>query len=226
MGLQGNTKGDDYLKNRCVIVGGARINNYDFVKNHIKEDDFIIYCDGGLSHLEGLGGSVDLIIGDFDSHENPNMDKETIVLPTVKDDTDTVYAVKEAVKRGFRDFVMVGVIGGRFDHTLGNLSMLLYLDNLGAKGMLVDDYSEITLLSAKDGAPSECRVKDDCKYFSIICAEKKASGITIRNAKYEVEDFEMTNDTPIGVSNEVKKNKEAVIEIREGKIFVIKVVSE
>lgn len=39
-------------------------------------------------------------MGDFDSHNNPNLDVETIVLPCEKDDTDTVFAVKEALKRG------------------------------------------------------------------------------------------------------------------------------
>lgn len=39
--------------------------------------------------------------------------------------TDTVYAMKEAIKRGFDTFLLIGVVGGRLDHTLGNVSMLL-----------------------------------------------------------------------------------------------------
>ena len=59
------------------------------------------------------------------------MEAETIVLPCEKDDTDTVFAVKEALKRGFQDFLLIGVIGGRLDHTLGNVSLLLMLDAHG-----------------------------------------------------------------------------------------------
>ncbi len=211
---------------RCVIVGGAKINDYEFVKSHFSENDYFIYCDGGLNHMESLGISPDLIIGDFDSHENPNMDRETIVLPTEKDDTDTVYAVKEALKRGFNSFLIIGAIGGRFDHTMGNLAMLLYLEKKGCDAFIVDDYSEITIMSGKSGNPGKITINDNCKYFSVISAEERALGITIRNAKYEVEGFDLTNDMPIGVSNEVLKGKEAEIEVKEGKVFIIKVVKE
>ena len=103
---------------RCVLVGNAGIGNYEKIKEYLKEDDFFVYCDGGLKHLEKLGFSPNLIVGDFDSYKNPEMDVETIVLPCVKDDTDTCFALKECVKRGFEDFLMIGCIGQRFDHTL------------------------------------------------------------------------------------------------------------
>ncbi|MBQ2431924.1 MAG: thiamine diphosphokinase, partial [Peptococcaceae bacterium] len=73
---------------RCVIIGGADINNYDYIRTCFTKDDFFIFCDSGLKHLEGLQVMPSLIVGDFDSHENPHMDVETIVLPCEKDDTD------------------------------------------------------------------------------------------------------------------------------------------
>jgi thiamine pyrophosphokinase len=123
---------------RCVIVGGADINNYEYIKSCLRNDDFIVFCDSGLKHLESLQVKPGLIVGDFDSHDNPHLGVETIVLPCEKDDTDTVFAVKEAIKRGFDDFLLIGVVGARLDHTLGNVSSLLYLDSLGKKG-----YSQI-----------------------------------------------------------------------------------
>ena len=66
-----------------------------------------------------------------------------------RDDTDTVFAVKEAIKRGFDDFLLIGVVGARLDHTLGNVSSLLYLDSLGKKGYIIDDYSEMEIVSNK-----------------------------------------------------------------------------
>ena len=134
---------------RCVIVGGADINNYEYIKSCLYNDDFIVFCDSGLKHLEFLQVKPGLIVGDFDSHDNPHLDIETIVLPCEKDDTDTVFAVKEAIKRGFDDFLLIGVVGARLDHTLGNLSILLYLDSLGKKGKIIDDYSEMEIISKK-----------------------------------------------------------------------------
>ena len=96
---------------RCVIVGGADINNYEYIKSCLRNDDFIVFCDSGLKHLESLQVNPGLIVGDFDSHDNPHLGVETIVLPCEKDNTDTVFAVKEAIKRGFDDFLLIGVVG-------------------------------------------------------------------------------------------------------------------
>jgi thiamine pyrophosphokinase len=208
---------------RCVIIGGSEIKNYEWVKNHILDGDYCIYCDSGLYHLEELGAEPSLIIGDFDSHPEPHMDAETIKLPTEKDDTDTVYAVKEAIKRGYRDFVLVGVLGKRFDHTLGNLSILLMLHRENCSGVIVDDYSEIRVISAKDGV---VKVDDDCKYFSLLCAGGDAGGISIRNAKYSLEGADLTMEFPLGVSNEVLPGKKAEISVKEGRLFLIKIVDK
>ncbi len=101
---------------RCVIVGGADINNYEYIKSCLRNDDFILFCDSGLKHLESLQVNPGLIVGDFDSHDNPHLGVETIVLPCEKDDTDTVFAVKEAIKRGFDDFCT----SSYFSHTKKN----------------------------------------------------------------------------------------------------------
>ncbi len=97
---------------RCVIVGGADIGDYPLIRQKLREDDFFVFCDSGLSHMDALGAKPNLIVGDFDSHENPRLETETIVLPREKDDTDTVYAVKEALRRGFGEFLLIGVVHG------------------------------------------------------------------------------------------------------------------
>ena len=111
---------------RCVIIGGAPINDYNRIKGLLSDDDFIIACDSGLVHLEKSGITPNLIIGDFDSFDKPKTNIETIVLPREKDDTDSFFAVKEAVRRGFDELLIFGAIGGRLDHSLGNISILLY----------------------------------------------------------------------------------------------------
>ena len=51
----------------AVIFGAAPIKNYETVKKYISDDDFFIFCDGGLVHQKELDIAPDLIIGDFDS---------------------------------------------------------------------------------------------------------------------------------------------------------------
>ena len=202
---------------RCVIVGGAGINNYDYIRSRLCADDYIVFCDSGLRHLEPLQVKPSLIVGDFDSHDNPHLDVETIVLPCEKDDTDTVFAVKEAIKRGFDDFLLIGVVGARLDHTLGNVSILLYLDSIGKKGIIIDDYSEMEIVSNEPAY-----IEDSYAFFSLLNVTGTAKGITIENAKYLLNNAEITCEYQYGVSNEVIPGKTAKVSILEGKLLLIK----
>ena len=206
------------MMERCVIVGGADINNYAFIRERLCADDYVIFCDSGLKHMENLQVQPSLIVGDFDSHENPNLYVETIVLPCEKDDTDTVFAVKEAIKRGFNDFLLIGVVGARLDHTLGNVSILLYLDSLGKKGCIIDDYSEMEIISDKPVS-----VSDRYSFFSLLNITGCAKGITITGAKYPLVDGEITCEYQYGISNEIIPGQTALISVGIGKLLLIKI---
>ena len=206
------------MMRRCVIVGGADINNYGFIREKLCADDYMVFCDSGLKHLEYLHAKPSLIVGDFDSHDNPLLDTETIVLPREKDDTDTVYAVKEAIKRGFDEFLLIGVVGARLDHTLGNVSILLYLDSLGKKGCIIDDYSEMEIVSERPVS-----ICDEYSFFSLLNITGCAKGITINGAKYPLADAEISCEYQYGISNEVLPGEKAVVSVKYGKLLLIKV---
>ena len=203
---------------RCVIVGGADINNYGFIRDKLCANDYVVFCDSGLKHLEQLQVQPSLIVGDIDSHENPHLDVETIVLPCEKDDTDTVYAVKEAINRGFDDFLLIGIVGARLDHTLGNVSILLHLDLLGKKGCIIDDYSEMEIVS--DEPVFIC---DQYSFFSLLNITGCAKGITITGAKYPLDSGEITCEYQYGISNEVLPGQTAQVAVSCGKLLLIKV---
>ena len=203
---------------RCVIVGGADIGNYGFIREKLRGDDDVIFCDSGLKHMAHLQVKPSLIVGDFDSHENPRLDVETIVLPREKDDTDTVFAVKEAVKRGFEEFLLIGVVGARLDHTLGNVSILLFLDSLGKKGRIIDDYSEMEIVS---GTP--VFIGGEYAFFSLLNITGCAKGITVTGAKYPLQNGEISCDYQYGISNEVLPGKTAMVSVARGKLLLIKI---
>ncbi len=205
---------------RCVVIGGADIERYDRIRSYLREDDFYICCDSGLKHQKNLDIRPDLIVGDFDSYENPHMEIETIVLPREKDDTDTVFAVKEALNRGFQDFLLVGVVGGRLDHTLGNISLLLMLSSYGKSVVAVDDFSEIEIVS-----DNPTQISDKYAFFSLLNISGTAQGITIQNAKYPLKDAEITCEYQYGISNEVIPGKTAEVYVQKGQLLLIKVMN-
>ena len=206
------------MKRRCVIVGGAKIRDIQTIWDYLNPDDFNIFCDSGLGHQEILGIRPHLIVGDFDSHTNPCSNVETIVLPREKDDTDTVFAVKEAVRRGFDDFLLLGVVGGRLDHTLGNVSILLMLHAMGKRALLLDDYSEMQIVGAE---PVE--IDGSFRFFSLLNISGTAKGVTVEHAKYPLRDAEIDCTYQYGVSNEVLPGQQARVSVKEGKLLLVKV---
>lgn len=206
---------------RCVIIGGAGIGRYNRIRTYLREDDFFICCDSGLKHQKGLRITPNLIVGDFDSYENPHLDIETIVLPCEKDDTDTAFAVKEALKQGFQDFLLVGMIGGRLDHTLGNVSLMLMLDTQGKNVKVLDDCSEMEIVSDKP-----VHIEDRYPYFSLLNISGLAQGITIRNAKFPLTDAEITSEYQYGISNEVLPGMTAEVSVKNGRLLLLKVLPD
>ena len=206
------------MKRRCVIVGGAGIRNYQTIWEYLNPDDFNIFCDSGLNCQEMLGIEPHLIVGDFDSHPDPHLNAETIVLPREKDDTDTAFAVKEALKREFDDFLLLGVAGGRLDHTLGNVSILLMLHSLGKRALLVDDYSEMEIVS-KDPV---C-IDDSFPYFSLLNISGTAEGITVEGAKYPLRDGSIRCTCQYGISNEVLPGHQARVSVEKGELLLVRV---
>lgn len=69
-------------------------------------------ADAGYHNAERLGLRPDLIVGDFDSAPQPKTEHETIVLPHVKDDTDTQYAAHWLLEHGYDEITLLGALAG------------------------------------------------------------------------------------------------------------------
>lgn len=211
----------DMNSGRCIIIGAG-----DLTVGTIpmREDDFVIAVDGGLNYCGILEIEPDLIVGDFDSvgktgqqivdSLKEQIPDRIIQLNPMKDDTDMLYAIKHALQSGYREFLIYGGTGGRFDHTFANIQCLLYLKNNGAVGYLCD--GEGMMLVIKN---ETIHFKQEMEGFlSLFSLGKKAVGVDISGMKYNLTDYTMTNDFPIGISNEFIGEKASVC-VREGELI-------
>ncbi len=208
---------------RCVLVAAGELHDYERARGFLREDDFFVFCDGGLEHAGGLCVEPDVIVGDFDSCKADVIAAwqdhcEIVRLPREKDDTDTLFAVKLALERGYNDFLLLGAMGGRFDHALGNISILLYLEGLGKKAVLIDDYSIMQIAGSKP-----LLIEANCSYFSVLTVAGDVSGVTIKNAKYPLENASLSADFQLGISNEVLPGKVAEVSVEHGRVLVVTV---
>lgn len=203
---------------RCIVVAAG-----DLTVGEIDRtgEEFVIAVDGGLSYCGILGLEPDLIIGDFDSLSEKEREaveqlklqipERIIQLKREKDDTDLYAALKIGLEKGYRDFRIYGGTGGRFDHTLANIQCLLYLKNRGAAGYLIDGTGMMFVIQ-NEAVHLNRSLEGTLSLFSL---DREALGVFIENMKYTLKDYRMTNDFPIGISNEFI-GKEAVIGVEKG----------
>lgn len=122
----------------------------------VKPGDFLIAVDGGFAHCLAAGLEPDLFVGDLDSL-SPELVSligcERIELPCEKDDTDTVYACKEGLARGYESFVLHCALGGDVGHELANIQTLAFLRERGARGTLLGGSQQVHLVTP-DASPA------------------------------------------------------------------------
>jgi len=112
-------------------------------------------------------------------------------------------------------------VGDRIDHTLANVYILSYLQDEGVKGMIVDDFSEMLIIS--ENGQNISRISDNYKFFSLLCLEGKVEGVTIKNAKFPLENGIITPNHQYATSNEVLPGEVAEVSIEKGSVLLVKV---
>ena len=69
---------------------------------------------------------IDLIVGDFDSLCNIPANVNIYKLPKEKDETDLFVAIEEGMKKGYTEFHIYGALGGRIEHSIANIQILIW----------------------------------------------------------------------------------------------------
>ena len=209
---------------RCVIISACPVSPE--LTKALRPDDFIIACDAGYRNCAPLGCRPNIIVGDFDTAPCPEQqDDDIVVLPHVKDDTDTEYAAKLASEKGFDEVLLLGGLGGkRLEHTLANLCTGLGLEQRGVRATLLDEHSRITFVM-----PGETRryPKENYFFFSVFPMEGRAEGVSERGSFYELTDAVLTAGYPLGVSNEYAEGSDCItISTQKGALVVVETVPD
>ena len=211
------------MSRRAVILSAVPVSTA--LCRYVQPGDFVVACDAGYRNAERLGLRPDLIVGDFDSAPQPKTEHETIVLPHVKDDTDTEYAAKLVSEKGFDEVLLLGALGGRrVEHTLANLCTGLGLEQRGIRAALQDERSRITFVLPGE---SRCYPKEEFFYFSAFPMEGRAEGVCEKGSFYELEDAVLTAGYPLGVSNEYAEGSSCItISTRQGALVVVETIAD
>ena len=179
----------------CYIVGAGESVGLDFRPG---PKDLLIAADGGYAAVQQVGLRPDLVIGDFDSLGHAPQAEQIITLPTVKDVTDSWAAVEQGLQRGYRRFALYNCTGGRFEHTLANLQMAA---DLAARGCECRIFSRSQVYTALANGTMEFDPAHS-GFLSVFSHTDRCTGVCLKGLKYELENAELSNRFPLGVSNE------------------------
>ena len=200
---------------RCVILSGYFEGDLNAVYRP-EPGDFLLAADRGLELAQKARLTPDYFIGDCDSLSAP-FEGSGRILPTCKDDTDTIAALKEGLARGYREFLILGALGGRLDQTVATVQTLLFAHYCGARARVADGRNEAFL--APPGKTSlPFREGASLSLFSLL---PRTEGITLTGAEYPLQNACLTGDFPLGVSNRVVE-KEAVLTVGCGMLLVVR----
>lgn len=202
-------------KGVCYIVGAMSLT--PSLRPYPAPGDYVIAADRGFDSLLAYGVMPDLAVGDFDSLGHAPKHPNVIQLPSEKDDTDMVFALRQGLKLGYRRFVMLGGVGGRLEHTLGNLQLLDWLTLRGAQGFLAGEKTVATAI--RDGAKLTFPASMS-GYLSVFCNSGRATGVTLSGFKYPLTDHTLTSDFPLGVSNQFL-GQSACVSVEQGSLLLL-----
>lgn len=203
---------------KCVVISAGKIWDFDLMKQYIFPGDYVIAADGGVRNAGRLGVKPDCVLGDFDSLGYVP-DSASAIYPSRKDDTDTVLAVKYGLAKGFTEFVILGGLGGRLDHTVANFSALDYIRLHGGRSMLVDENTVVRLLAPGDAIQPVLLGEEN--YFSVFPYGCEYAVISMTGVEYPTERQRFDSSFPLGVSNHVTDPETFRVTVHEGKALVI-----
>lgn len=199
----------------CYIVGAMSLS--PDLRPSPAPGDYVIAADRGFDSLLAYGVMPDLAVGDFDSLGHRPNHPNVIQLPAEKDDTDMVFAMRKGLELGYRRFILLGGVGGRLEHTLGNLQLLDWLTARGAQGFLAGEKTVATCIRSGDHLTFPNTMSG---YLSVFCNSGSARGVTLSNLKFPLDHYTLTGDFPLGVSNQFT-NKPAQVTVEDGSLLLI-----
>lgn len=201
--------------------------NAEWGRKELSQVDYLVCADGGANAAIASGRLPQALIGDLDSITPENLIRcqaagiEIRKFPREKDETDLELALEQAVRLAGPedDIYLYGGTGGRIDHFLGNLALLLGYARQGRRIRLKDPEHEMWILQGRESIPGEKN-----KELSLIVLSERAV-VTTEGLYYPLDRTTLLQHSPRAVSN-VFIREEAMVEIHSGWVLVVLLMAQ
>ena len=206
---------------KALIIANGKIEDYNLLSSLVQENDFILCADGGINHLMQINIIPDLLVGDLDSVSQAGMEyiKNNNIpvekFPAMKDETDTDLGINYLIHKNYKEITIVGGIGSRIDHTIGNIFLLRRLNINGIKGCIINENNIIHLVE------KDIKIFRKEEYFiSVLPISLNGIEITTSGFLYPLSKEHIDFGSTRGISNELNEDI-GTITIHKGEALVI-----
>jgi len=199
---------------RAVIVTGGAMEDYAYIRQFIQPADYIIAADSGYLHAKALGLRPQVLLGDFDSLSELPQDLDIHRVPPEKNFTDTELAIEWAREHGMKDFLLLGAIGTRMDHTMTNILLLSRLLDAGEGAELIDEHNRIWITDK--AIEIDAQVGETVSLVPLSTCE----GVTTCGLAYPLSGATLEVGYGLGVSNVVSQSP-ASVSLSGGRMLVM-----
>ncbi|MUV40012.1 Thiamine diphosphokinase [Lentibacillus sp. JNUCC-1] len=209
----------------AIVGGGPETSIPDLRLTQEAEGiDMWIGADRGALSILEHGLRLDYAVGDFDSvteneeNEIRQKAKKYVPYPPEKDWTDLELAVKYACSLTPSYLYMFGLSGGRLDHTLINIQMIVKLTDQNIPAALIDQNN---LLTAAHPGTHEIKQDRRFPYISFIPQTEHVRGLTLSGFYYSLSQADISWGSTLCISNKLIGNN-GTFSFDSGILLIIK----
>jgi thiamine pyrophosphokinase len=208
---------------RAVIFANGQLNDLEAARAALQAGDLLIAADGGALHCRRMGLTPSVVIGDFDSLSEVDLQAlelagaNLVRYPERKDFTDLELALRYAAEEGAGEILVLGGLGSRWDQTVANLLLPAAAGFESSRIRLLDGSQEILLIRdgetlALSGEPGDI--------VSLVPLGGEARGVVTIGLEYPLHGETLAFGSSRGISN-VIHSPDASVTLEQGLLLCV-----
>lgn len=198
------------MAEKTAIIAGGELEE-GFLLPFIEQEkfDYIIAVDGALAFTHKWNIPVQAVVGDFDTVDHPVLEqywnRTDLYIErhmSEKNETDTELALHIAMERKPESITILGATGGRLDHFLGNIQILLQPLKAGISCVIVDSCNRLALHNRSFVLYQDMQFGT---YVSLIPFTRAVRNLSLEGFRYPVSHMALVQGNSLGISNEISE---------------------
>ncbi len=162
----------------AVIVANGEFPSHEVPLEVLEHAEHVIACDGAIYNVP----EADAVVGDGDSV--PDAFRDRMICLSEQEDNDLTKATRYCLQQGWKRIAFLGATGGREDHTLGNISLLMrYFREMDIEGILFTDWGYFT--PCHGNRVFDSRARQQVSLFNFGCSTLRSKGLKWDSYAYQ-----------------------------------------